>query len=56
VPQVAGTAKEPMGGTVDHLVPIVDGGQHVWSNVALAHRICNLARGSKPLDDSRRAA
>lgn len=51
VPQVAGAAKESLGGTVDHLVPIVAGGEHVWSNVALAHRVCNLARGAKPLDD-----
>lgn len=48
--QKAGTAHEPWGGTVDHLIPIVDGGTHTWDNVALAHRRCNISRGAKPLD------
>lgn len=48
--QKAGTAYEPFGATVDHLIPIVDGGTHTWDNVALAHRRCNIARGAKPLD------
>lgn len=47
---VAGTAFEPWGATVDHLVPIVDGGSHVWSNVALAHRRCNVSRGARRLE------
>lgn len=41
-----GTAHEPRGATVDHIVPIVDGGVHEWHNVALAHRHCNVARGA----------
>lgn len=44
VRQVAGTAMEPQGATVDHLLPIVDGGPHAWENVALAHRSCNVRR------------
>lgn len=31
--------------TIDHLVPISQGGTHTWDNVALAHRGCNLRRG-----------
>ena len=46
VPQVAGTAERMDGATVDHLVPIVDGGSHTWDNVALSHRSCNLERGT----------
>ena len=37
------------GATVDHLVPLVQGGEHVWENVALAHRRCNLSRGDRGL-------
>ena len=47
VPKVAGTAKQPMGATVDHLIPIAHGGEHVWANVALAHRTCNISRGAR---------
>lgn len=49
VPKVAGTAKNMDGATVDHLVPLVQGGEHVWENVALAHRRCNLSRGDRGL-------
>lgn len=41
-----GTAKQPKGATVDHIVPIADHGTHTWDNVALAHRLCNLSRGA----------
>lgn len=44
VAKVAGGAKSPMGATVDHLIPVAMDGEHVWSNVALAHRRCNLSR------------
>jgi 5-methylcytosine-specific restriction endonuclease McrA len=47
VPSVAGTAKRSDGATVDHLVPIADGGAHTWGNVRLAHRFCNLSRGTR---------
>lgn len=42
--QKAGTAHEPNGATVDHLVPVAKDGEHVWANVALAHRHCNSSR------------
>ena len=32
--------------TLDHLIPIVDGGPHTPSNVAAAHRSCNSRRGA----------
>jgi 5-methylcytosine-specific restriction endonuclease McrA len=47
VPRVGGDAARMDGATVDHLVPIADGGKHAWDNVALAHRSCNLSRGAR---------
>lgn len=41
-----GTAERPLGATVDHLIPLADDGEHIWSNVALAHRRCNTSRGA----------
>lgn len=32
--------------SIDHLVPLSRGGKHAWTNVALAHRICNSRRGT----------
>jgi hypothetical protein len=31
--------------SVDHLVPLISGGDHLYSNVALAHANCNKKRG-----------
>ncbi len=47
VAPVAGTAERMDGATVDHLIPIASGGTHTWGNVALAHRSCNLSRGTR---------
>lgn len=41
--------------TVDHLVPLISGGNHTRSNVALAHRGCNSRRGARPLEELQRA-
>ncbi len=41
-----GCASVEAGATIDHLVPIADGGTHTWDNVALAHRSCNIKRGA----------
>lgn len=30
--------------SIDHLVPLADGGNHTWDNVALAHWRCNVLR------------
>lgn len=38
-----------MSPSVDHLVPVSAGGPHQWSNVALAHKGCNSARGARYL-------
>lgn len=33
--------------SVDHIIPISLGGMHAWSNVQLAHRICNTKKSNK---------
>lgn len=38
------SGQQPMGPTVDHLIPLRDGGIDSIENVALAHRRCNCAR------------
>lgn len=35
-----------LGPTIDHLVPLSQGGEHSYANVAAAHRACNSARGT----------
>lgn len=35
--------------TFDHLIPHAAGGTAYYTNLALAHRKCNSARGHKPL-------
>lgn len=37
---------KPNAPSIDHLVPTSLGGQHIWSNVALAHRSCNGKRSN----------
>lgn len=34
---------------LDHVVPLASGGGHTWSNVRLAHRMCNAAKRDKPM-------
>lgn len=43
-PALPGTHKR--GATIDHLVPISRGGADTSENVALAHRLCNIKRGT----------
>ncbi len=37
--------------SVDHIIPIADGGEHSWDNVQLAHWYCNTVRGNAPLSE-----
>jgi 5-methylcytosine-specific restriction endonuclease McrA len=37
-------------GTSDHIIPRSLGGTRAFSNLQLAHAICNERRGNKPLD------
>jgi len=47
---ICGKPLERSDFTVDHIIPISKGGGHVFGNVHSAHRICNIRRGTKPLD------
>lgn len=33
--------------SVDHIVPISQGGLHEWGNIQLAHRVCNSRKGAR---------
>lgn len=35
----------PLGATLDHLIPLADGGADAPDNVAAAHRLCNSIKG-----------
>lgn len=37
----------PLSPTMDHIVPLVKGGGHVWNNVQVAHWICNSAKSDE---------
>jgi 5-methylcytosine-specific restriction endonuclease McrA len=37
------------GPSLDHIIPVSKGGSHTWSNVQLAHFMCNSLRGNKDL-------
>ena len=33
--------------SVDHIVPLSQGGAHAWQNVRIVHRLCNMVRGNR---------
>ena len=37
--------------TIEHLIPIQDGGGHTWANTVLACRFCNISKGSKTIKE-----
>jgi len=41
----------PAGPTIDHLIPLSQGGDHSYANTALAHRRCNVANGVRAVGD-----
>lgn len=50
------SGNDKRGPTIDHLIPLCAGGDDVLENVALAHRSCNCARGSRGIVQLRLAA
>lgn len=40
---------DPLSASLDHVVPIVDGGEHTMANVQLAHLRCNLSKNRRPM-------
>jgi 5-methylcytosine-specific restriction endonuclease McrA len=45
--RVPGSAQEPRGAVLDHLIPIAHGGEHTHANIAVAHWLCNSRRGDR---------
>ena len=37
----------PKAPTIDHIVPLADGGDDIKANVRLAHFLCNSRRGAR---------
>lgn len=40
-----------MSASVDHVIPVSEGGSHTMGNVHAAHWICNVRRGVRPVAD-----
>lgn len=43
--------REPLAYQVDHVVPIVRGGEHSYKNTAASHRKCNRRKGKRLLSE-----
>lgn len=41
---------DPMGPSIDHLIPVAKGGTDDPENLYLAHLLCNKSRGTKDID------
>jgi 5-methylcytosine-specific restriction endonuclease McrA len=41
----------PLAPTLDHLIPLADGGGHCLANVRCAHSRCNLKKGRRPANE-----
>lgn len=39
------------GPTIDHIIPLAEGGQHSYANTALAHRRCNSNKGARAVGE-----
>jgi 5-methylcytosine-specific restriction endonuclease McrA len=37
----------PMAATIEHKVPLCQGGEHVWANVGASHYQCNMAKADR---------
>lgn len=44
---------DPMGPSIDHLIPVSKGGTDDDENLYLAHLMCNKRRGNKDIDEVR---
>ena len=41
-----------LAATVEHILPLAEGGTHTWDNVAPAHAKCNFEKGRSLMSDS----
>lgn len=39
----------PKAPTIDHIIPLVAGGEHSYRNTACAHRYCNVSKGARDI-------
>lgn len=46
--------RQPDSPTIDHVVPVEQGGDHTYANIRTAHFRCNGVRGTRSVDDARR--
>lgn len=47
VDRVGGTPSSRQGATMDHVIPIAEGGPHSWNNVRCAHWDCNMKKSDR---------
>ncbi|SDM65767.1 HNH endonuclease [Geodermatophilus siccatus] len=47
--------RQPASATLEHVVPIEQGGAHTLGNVRLAHLECNVVKGSRSTEEAREA-
>jgi len=45
---------DPMSPSLDHIIPLSEGGKHAMSNVQLAHLRCNMSKGARPAGEQLR--
>ena len=38
--------------SIDHVIAVANGGTHEWSNVKLAHRICNSNKNAETVHEA----
>lgn len=38
---------ESESASIDHIVPLVDGGEHSYANTQLTHLSCNIKKGAR---------
>ena len=41
--------------SMDHVIPLADGGTHTEGNLRIAHRLCNALKGDRSVDEAREA-
>lgn len=41
--------------SMDHVIPLADGGTHTDGNLRIAHRLCNALKGDRSVDEAREA-
>lgn len=49
--QLCNKSCTPETESIDHIIPVTRGGQHVWDNVQLAHRTCNAQKNNRTMQE-----